>query len=104
LALLARHGVNRAEIGHDGSPAPAAQAMFADLFESCRGWASVRPRGPYAAGQENPASRHLWVLGHLQVSALRRLQPGHARQFVVELTRLGVPQLYQAWRAARKAG
>lgn len=104
LTLLARHGVSRAEIARDGNPGPAEQAVFADLLERSDSWASVPKQDRFATTEEASASRHLWVLGQLQVNALRRLRPGQARPFAAELTRLGLPQLYQAWRAARKVG
>jgi hypothetical protein len=41
-------------------------------------------------------------MGHLQASALRRLQPDKPGDFASELSRVGLSQLHQAWKAARR--
>ena len=104
LTLMARHGISRADIGRDGGPDPAAQAMFSDLLDGCLDWNPAPAPGGAASDSESAAMRHLHVLGHLQVTALRRLQPDEPSEFAAELTRLGLTQLYQAWKAARRFG
>jgi len=104
LRLLARHGISRADISDDGGPSAAARAAFAELFDGCRDWNPARDPGGLASEQDPAALRHLWVIGELQISAVGRLQPGQPRQFAAELTRLGLPQLYRAWQAARSVG
>lgn len=101
LTLLARHGISRADIGHNGEPSVAARAAFADLFDGCREWKPARGPGGLASESNPAALRHLCVIGELQLSAVRRLQPDRPGQFAAELTRLGLPQLYRAWQAAR---
>lgn len=101
LELMAHHGVSRADVNHERPPA-TVQALFADLLQGCR---DSNPRVGYQKqmpAQEYAASRHLYVLGQLQANALQRLEPGKPRQFATRLSRLGLPQLYQAWKAARE--
>jgi len=102
--LIARHGLSRAEISRDGGPNPAAQAVFADLLEECLDWTPAPAPGGAAQEPEHAALRHLFVLGQLQAAAVGRLQPNQSGQFATELTRMGLPQLYQAWKAARRTG
>jgi len=101
LSLMARHGIGRTDISHGDRPNPAAEAVFADLLGSCLDWnAAPESAGP-GSKQGVAAARHLFVLGELQSAALRRLQPSQPGQFAADLTRLGLPQLYRAWKSAR---
>jgi len=102
LTLMARHGLSRAEISRDGGPNPAAQALFAELLEECLDWTPAP--GGASLEPEHAALRHLFVLGQLQATAVGRLQPNQPGQFATELTRMGLPQLYQAWKTARRIG
>jgi len=104
LTLMARHGLSRSEISRDGRPIPAARAVFADLLQGCADWNPPPAPGKAASEPGSATLRHLFVLGQLQAAAVRRLQPSQPGQFATELTRLGLPQLYQAWKAARRIG
>jgi hypothetical protein len=73
-------------------------------LESCLGWIPAPEAGGVASEPEIAAARHLFVMSKLQFAALRRLQPGRPRQFATELNRVGLPQLYMAWKAARSIG
>jgi phytoene synthase len=101
LSLMARHGVSRADIGHGNRPDPAAQAVFADLLGGCLHWSAASESAGSGSQKGVAAARHLVVLGELQAAALRRLQPSQPGQFAADLTRVGLPQLYQAWKSAR---
>lgn len=101
LSLMARHGISRADISREDRPDPAAQAVFADLLHGCLDWLPAPDSGASGSEPHVPALRHLFVLGELQAAALRRLRPNQPGQFATDLTRLGLPQLYQAWKSAR---
>lgn len=102
LSMLAQHGVGRADIGTTAAALPV-QALFEDLMASCRAWSSSVDRGYRSPPQQVPDSaRHLVVMAELQVRALERLQPGRPGQIDAELNRVGLAQLYHAWRAARQ--
>jgi len=104
LALMARHGISRAEISRDGEPDPAARAVFADLLAGCLDWDPGPTPGGAASEPESAELRHLFVLGQLQAAAVRRLQPSQPGKFAAELTRLGLPQVFRAWKTARRIG
>jgi phytoene synthase len=104
LTLLARHGASRADISRDGKVDASARPVFADLLESCLGWIPAPEAGGAASEPEIAAARHLFVMSKLQFAALRRLQPSQPRKFATELNRVGLPQLYLAWKAARSIG
>jgi len=99
LSLLAHHGLSRAEINRDQRSAPA-RALFTDLIDSCRDWLPQQ-RLAQSAEPMPEAARHLFVMGHLQVHALRRVRSGDPVQLTRELNRVGLAQLFQAWQAAR---
>ena len=101
LSLMARHGIIRADIAHGHRPDPAAQALFADLLGSCLDWTSAPESAGPRPKQGVAAARHLVVLGELQAAALRRLQLSQPGRFAADLTRVGLPQLYRAWKSAR---
>lgn len=101
LSLMARHGVSRTDIGHRHQPHPSAQAVFADLLGDCLDWNEARESAGFGSRQAVAAARHLFVLGELQTAALRRLQPSEPGRFAADLTRVGLPQLYRAWKSAR---
>jgi phytoene/squalene synthetase len=101
LSLMARHGVSRTDIGRDHRPDPAATAVFADLLGGCLDGNAAPGSAVSGSQQEVAAARHLFVLGELQASALRRLQPSQPGRFAADLTRVGLPQLYRAWKSAR---
>jgi phytoene/squalene synthetase len=103
LSMLARHGVGRADLGSE-PPSPQVQALFADILAECHDWCRAHdPRG-VGVGRDGVAFRHLFVMGQLQASALRRLQPDRPGNFASELGRIGLPQLHQAWKTARRFG
>jgi phytoene synthase len=102
LSLLARHGVSRPEISRDESAAPV-QALFTELLGTCRNWAPQSLGGRVLPQRADDATRHLSVLSQLQSYALRRLRPDQPTRFAAELNRVGLAQLYQAWRVARQA-
>jgi len=101
LGLMARHGIDRSDL-EEGDWSEGAIRLFSELIgEFCgRGLDQAEPQGP-AEGAAS-ASRHLYIIGKLRVHALRRLQPGQPQRMAAELNRVGVPQLYRAWRAARQ--
>jgi len=101
LSLMARHGISRADIAHGHRPDPAANEVFADLLGSCLDWNAAPESGGGGSQQGVAAARHLCVLGELQAAALRRLRPSQPEQFAADLTRVGLPQLYRAWKSAR---
>lgn len=104
LSLMARHGISRADISHNDGPDPAAKAVFADLLGSYLDWSAVPEFAGSGSRRGVAAARHLFVLGELQAAALRRLQPSQPGQFAADLTRVGLPQLYRAWKSARTIG
>lgn len=101
LALMARHGISRSNF-EDRDWSKGASVLFKELISE------FRDRGLFQSGPQRvgegaaPASRHLYVIGQLQAHALQRLRPGRPQQMVAELNRVGVSQLYRAWRAARR--
>jgi phytoene/squalene synthetase len=101
LSLMARYGVSRADIAHGHRPDAAVQAVFTDLLGSCLDWNAAPESARAGPKQGGAPARHLFVLGELQAAALRRLKPSQPGQFAADLTRLGLPQLYRAWKSAR---
>jgi hypothetical protein len=101
LALLARYGVNRASIANHAAAEPA-QALFTELLASCNGWTGTQATEKSARTQTSQATRHLFVIGQLQANTLLRLRANQPHRFAAELNRVGLPQLYQAWRTARR--
>jgi phytoene synthase len=102
LSMMAQHGVGRADIAPNAQP-PQVQALFRELIDTCRAWSpSVDPRDEPRRMPTPASARHLVVMGRLQAQALGRLRPADPRQFEAELNRVGLTQLYQAWRAARQ--
>jgi phytoene synthase len=100
LSLLAHHGLSRADINRDPRSAPV-RALFTDLIDACLdGFA--RQRLAHSREGVPEAVRHLFVMGQLQGHALRRARAGGPGQLTKELNRVGLAQLFQAWRAARK--
>lgn len=100
MNLLARHGLTRGDIAND-SPAVPVRALFADLLKETSLWRTNGNSRVRAAWLSEPAARHLFVIGRLQADALRRLGRRRPDQFAKELNRVGMPQLLQAWKAAR---
>jgi phytoene synthase len=100
LSLLAHHGLSRADINRDQRSAPV-QALFRDLIDSCHGW-FPQQRLARSAELIPEAARHLFVMGRLQAHAVRRARSGDPGQLTEELNRVGLVQLVEAWRAARK--
>ena len=103
LSMLAHHGVSRPDISRDGSAAPV-QALFTELLGTCRKWAPLPFEGGVLPQRADGATRHLSVMAQLQAYALQRLRPDQPGRFAAELNRVGLTQLYQAWRVARQAG
>lgn len=102
LSMMAQHGVSRADIA-PGASAPSVQALLGDLIEACRAWSPTADSRDEPGRMRTPdAARHLVVIGQLQAQALGRLRPADPGQFEAELNRVGLAQLYQAWRAARQ--
>jgi len=97
LALLARHGVMRSDF-EESKWSDGSLRFFRELIGEFRDRGLQQSAGEGAA----PASRHLYVIGQLQTQALARLRPGQPQQMAAELNRVGIPQLYRAWRAARQ--
>lgn len=100
LNLLARHGVRRDEIARNPR-AESVRTLFAELLEDspgpdlqAGGWRKLEEL-------DRSAARHLFVISHLQACAVRRLMRSHPDRFAQELNRVGLPELYQAWKAAR---
>ena len=101
LSMLARHGVSRTDL-ETGPLSPQVRALFEDILAEDRDWCRAHVPGSAAAGRDVAAFRHLFVMGHLQASALRRLQPDKPGDFASELSRVGLSQLHQAWKVARR--
>jgi len=103
MNLLARHGLKRGDIQSD-SLAATVQALFGDLIKESSRSVPDGSSGPRPAWRLEPAAQHLFVIGHLQASALQRLGRNRPKQFARELNRVGMAQLFQAWKAARSSG
>jgi phytoene/squalene synthetase len=101
LKLLARHGVSRAELGHDPDR-PAARALFGEILQQARGWAGAAGERGERAPTEPPAMRHFVVFSHLQSCALRRLRDTRPSRYAAALRRAGAAELFRAWQAARR--
>lgn len=101
LSLLARHGISRASMGEHAAAEPA-QALFGELLDNCSGWNTARAAEKPTSAQALQATRHLFVIGRLQANTLLRLRASQPHRFAAELNRVGLPQLYQAWAAARQ--
>lgn len=102
LSMMAHHGVSRTDIRPNDS-APSVQALLADLIDASRAWSPSTDAGEQRRyAQTAESARHLVVMGRLQEHALGRLRPADPGQFEAELNRVGLAQLYQAWRAARQ--
>ena len=101
LSLLARHGVNRSSID-EHAKAESVQALFTELLDHCGGWNTTEAAASPASAHALPATRHLFVIGQLQANALLRLRASRPHCFAAELNRVGPPQLYQAWKTARR--
>jgi hypothetical protein len=76
-------------------------ALFKELLMNSGKPGLDKSAGDRPAALNMPAGRHLVVIGHLQAGALRRLHRSRPDQYATELNRIGLPQLYQAWKAAR---
>lgn len=101
LSLLAHHGLSRSDIIRDEQSAPV-QALFKNLTDSCLDGFSQQ-QGPARSPEPAPeVVRHLFVLGRLQEHALRRARSADPGHLLGELNRVGLPQLYHAWKAARQ--
>ena len=101
LSLLARHGVNRSSIG-ERAEAERVEALFTELLEHVGGWTTSAAAARPTSAQALPATRHLFVIGQLQAHALHRLRASQPEHFAAELNRMGLPQLFRAWRTARR--
>ena len=101
LSLLARHGVSRSSIADHAGSEPA-QALFTELLASCGEWTGAQAVAKPAPAQELQAMRHLVVMGQLHADTLLRVRANEPHRFAAELYRVGLPQLYQAWKAARR--
>lgn len=102
LSLMAQHGVGRAEIGPPAA-APQVRALLADLIDACCAWSPSEDRRHETGPARTPDSaRHLVVMGRLQAHALGRMRSAQPERFDAELDRVGLAQLYQAWKAARR--
>lgn len=100
LALLARHGLSRAEV----AAAPDA-AVVRPLFEEWSGEVARWQPARRALSDEEAAdtgSRHIYVFGELQARAVRQLRHVAPSRYGQRLTRVGPAELYQAWRAAHR--
>jgi phytoene/squalene synthetase len=100
LSLLARHGVGRATIDERPNAEPVA-ALFAELFAGYREWGEPPVSGGLDYRQLRQAARHLFVVGQLQRDAVARIGAMSPRDFLPAMNRAGLPQVYQAWKAAR---
>jgi phytoene/squalene synthetase len=101
LKLLARHGVNRADLGKDAD-VPATRALFGEILESALGWAGGLGEQREAVPVVPPAMRHFVVFSHLQACVLRRLRDSQPVQYAAAFKRVGASELFQAWQAARR--
>jgi phytoene synthase len=100
LNLLARHGVKRDEIARNPRAEPV-RTLFAEVLKESYG-PGLRAGAWREPGEPDRTEiRHLFVISHLQACALRRLIRSQPDRFTHELSRVGFPQLYQAWKAAR---
>lgn len=100
LTSLARHGLTRAELAADPD-APVARSLFADLLTEFNARRASPQRQDRDRRQSDLGSRHLHVYGALQAQGLRQLSGVRPSRYGSELARVGLPQLYRAWRKAR---
>jgi 15-cis-phytoene synthase len=100
LNLQARHGVSRAQLERN-LDAPEVRALFGDVLEHTQAWGGVAAE-PEQGGEGWAAARHFVVYSHLQNRALRRLRNIRPTHFAAVFSRVGLMELVQAWRAARR--
>lgn len=100
LNLLARHGISRAQLGHD-LDAPLGWALFGDILDSAQRW-GVAAAQSNTGRADRSAARHFVVFSQLQACALRRLRKTRPTRYASALTRVGARELLQAWRAAQR--
>jgi 15-cis-phytoene synthase len=100
LNLLARHGVSRAQLERD-LDAPEVRALFGNILEHAQAW-SREAAEPGQGEEGRRAARHFVVYSHLQGRALRRLRSFPPTNYASVFSRVGVTELVQAWRAARR--
>lgn len=102
LSMMANHGVSRAEIGPDIS-SPSVRPLLDELIDACCAWSpSLDPLRGSRQAHAPDSARHLVVMGQLQAHALGRMRSAQPGRFDTELDRVGLAQLYQAWKAARQ--
>jgi len=101
LAQMARHGIKRSDL-ESNNWSESATRLFKELIAEFRDRRLNQSELLEAGEGIAPASRHLYVIGKLQAHALERLQPGRPQQMAAELNRVGMSQLYRAWRVARQ--
>jgi phytoene synthase len=102
LSMMANHGVSRADVRPNVS-SPAVRALLDELIDACCAWSPALEQMHESRQAQAPDSaRHLVVMGQLQAQALGRMRSAQPGQFDTEMDRVGLAQLYQAWKAARQ--
>lgn len=101
LKSLARHGVSREEIRNDPGSSGVTHLM-AELLKEAVSWGRD-PDGSFINRLKDYApARHIFAISGLSARKLRSLAATAPDQFQAELVRLGPPDLFTAWKHARR--
>lgn len=101
LNLLARHGIAREQFATD-TDAPEVRALFVEIFEEGDVWSKAAGAAGDEGSGPGKAARHPWVVEALSARKLRALKTRKPGDFKMELGRLGIADVFEAWRAARR--
>lgn len=106
LNLLARHGVSRTDV-QQAADSPAVRALFDEIFglAQVRAAAAGEPQQVQAeqiAPVDTFLARHFVVVSQLQGRALYQLRGSSPAKYATALGRVGMAELLQAWKAARR--
>lgn len=98
---LARHGLSRGDIS--GKPESGAVAgLFAEIFEAGGQWGGDGAGKLAEMAGDRSSARHMFAIDGLYSSQLERLEKQTPDRYASELKRLGIRDIYRAWRGARR--
>lgn len=101
MNLLARHGLNRDDIPRNSGSENVA-GLFSEIFEASRLWGADGDGVRAEAGGDQSRLRHLFAINGLYSGQLSRLEKRTPDRYAGELKRLGIGDIYLAWKAARR--